>query len=198
MNLHLFFASTGAVTRLEDELSELVAERTQLERQLRDHVNVLSEVRWKGLGNEVESANRVLALHAFSWGRLLTELELTLPYAVRLVQVQPSVDEHTVDLRIDAVAQTREAMLEFFANLIASPAFDRPVPRREIQEAGYEFSLKVTYVPEVGEAEPLVEVAAEPDSGGCDRGEPNGGSLRFPTRSLRGRVAVPLQRRGEP
>ena len=153
LNLRLFLSTSGVSAELTSRIDELEQRRDGLISVIDGDLEALDEVSWRTLRSDVEAANLVLQAHAFSWGRLLTQLEQTLPYAVRLVRVSPSVDkEQQVNVKLSGVAQSRDAMLDFLANLIASSAFDNVKPSGEVlpegaASAGYEFELGVVYVP---------------------------------------------------
>lgn len=173
LNLRLFFSTSGTTEALGQRVADLEVQRAVLESDIRDDLEALQAVEWRRLEADVQAANLVLKAHAFSWGRLLTNLEATLPYAVRLVRVSPRVeDDRTVRLALQGIAQSREAMLEFMAHLLESPAFERVEPSGETlpegaASAGYEFDLDTVYVPEQlrSGAEGTTATASAPSEG---------------------------------
>lgn len=179
LNLRLFFSTGGTTAGLRERVTELEAQRAELEAQIEDDLAALEQIRWRHLEEDVEAANLVLRAHAFSWGRLLTSLESTLPYAVRLVRVAPSVaEDRTVGISLQGIAQSREAMLEFMANLLESESFEQVEPSGETlpegaESAGYEFDLNVVYIPDQLRATEAEQAMAASDGEPTDE-EPDG------------------------
>ncbi len=181
LNLRLFFSTSGTTEALGQRVVDLEAQKTALESDIRDDLEALQAVEWRRLETDVQAANLVLKAHAFSWGRLLTHLEATLPYAVRLVRVSPKVeDDRTVQLSLQGIGQSREAMLEFMANLLESDAFERVEPSGETlpegaASAGYEFDLDTVYVPEQlrsGEVDGAATASAPSEGAGDEAPSP--------------------------
>ncbi len=133
-------------------IAELEAAHEALDREVRAAAVGLERVPWRSLAARVEATNAVLREHRFSWLDLLQDLEEVLPYDVRLVKVAPKVEADRVQLAIEAVCRSREALLELLDNLITDPRFAEPTPRSETmpersESAGYELSLTVVYFP---------------------------------------------------
>lgn len=131
----------------------LQADHDALDREVRAAARGLDQVPWRSLAARIDGTNTILREHRFSWLDLLQDLEEVLPYDVRLVQVSPKVETDRVQLGLEAVCRTREALLELLDNLIADPRFAEPTPRSETlpersESTGYELSLTVVYFPD--------------------------------------------------
>lgn len=150
LDLHLHLNAGQTTAALRARRAELETRRQRLAASVAAAAARLDRVRWGALGRKVAGYNRVLAGHRFSWTALLADLGATLPRDVRLTRVSPEVGPEGVTLTLGGVARTREAMLRFLENLVASPVFAEPVPRSEETPegagvAGYVFRLRVTY-----------------------------------------------------
>jgi Tfp pilus assembly protein PilN len=154
VNTHLFLESNQELATQMEFRDRLQRERAVLNEGLLAEVQALNSVRWGTLSDRVSTLNAVINEHAFSWLTLLDHLEATLPYGVRVISISPSVGDEGVELTLDAVARTRDDMLEFLDRLIDDPHFDEPLPSGEIwpetsHTIGYSFDLSMQYIPEV-------------------------------------------------
>ena len=120
LDLRLLLVSNrvlGAEVAIRDELerrhSELVA-------AVRADVNALNRVPWRSLEARVKATNLVLREQAFSWLRMLDDIEGVMPYDVRLVTITPSVGADSVMLSFEVVSRNREAMLQLRETHIAA------------------------------------------------------------------------------
>ncbi len=155
-NLTLYFRSTHETGAQLERRAELVTRSRALAAEVRAERRSLDAVKWKPLVARVDALNLVLRSYSFSWIRLLDDLEAVLPWQVRLYRVTPNVSPDGFYLTIGGAAQTRDAMLQLLENLIKDPHFREPIPRSETppegaSSPGYQFDLKVEYLPE-GEA----------------------------------------------
>lgn len=155
-NLRLFLVTNRSV---DDELAqrdELELRFNDLESNVRSDIDVLQKVPWRSLRARVDATNLVLREHAFSWLRMLDDIERVMPYDVRLTKIMPNVTNTGVILSFDVVARNRDAMLDFLDNLIADPRFFDPTPASEQtpeeSSAGtYVLTMRVDYQPLEGE-----------------------------------------------
>jgi Tfp pilus assembly protein PilN len=148
-----FYVRSNRVLRPQIEYRNgLLAEERALAADLSGQVSELEQVPWRSLASRVEATNVILRERAFSWLRLLDDVERVMPYDVRILRVSPSIGPDDVELGLVVVARTREAMLEFLENLLADPSFSQPTPRREetpeqSEAPGYTLALSVRYLP---------------------------------------------------
>ena len=151
-NVSLILDAGHETDDLRSEVERLRADRGQLADDLRRATGELEQVRWRPLEAEVAAMNELLDAHAFSWLRLLSDLERVLPWNVRLEQVQPGVEPGGVRLSLSGVAMDRDALLNLLDRMIADPRFERPLPLSETTlegggGEGYEFVLEAQYRP---------------------------------------------------
>lgn len=149
----VFFIRTGqTLAPLVEHRDQLLVEERALNAKLSGLVANLAKVPWKSLGSRVDATNVILREHNFSWLAMLDDLERVMPYDVRLVQISPDVGPAEVEIYLNLVAKTREAMIELLENLVSDPSFSRPTPRSETtpeqsQSGSYQMSLGVRYHP---------------------------------------------------
>ena len=126
LNLRFYLITNRAV---EDEIAtrDALEERyNELGLRPRQEIAILNRVPWRSLEARVNATNLVLQEHAFSWLRLLDDIEHVMPYDVRLTRITPSVSPEGVMLAFEVVARNRDAMLDFIDNLVEDPRFDDP------------------------------------------------------------------------
>jgi hypothetical protein len=144
-------------------LAERIAARDELQQrhdalvdELRGEVRTLEGVPWRSLAARIASTNDILRERGFSWLEMLDDIEEVLPYDVRIVKITPKVDGDRVQIGLEAVCRTRDALLELLDNMIRDPRFAEPTPRSEVfpeesDNATFDLLFTVTYLP--GEAE---------------------------------------------
>lgn len=123
----------------------------------------------------VHQLNELIAERTFPWGRLFDQLSELMPPGVRLQRLSPARERRgqqrssrrrgetegprAVQLSIDGVAQSDEALYEFVDALFAAPTFETPVLDQESQkEGGRTFTVQVQYLitsPPSGDQEPV-------------------------------------------
>jgi Tfp pilus assembly protein PilN len=151
-NLLLFVQTGRTLAPLLEQRDRLVVEERALAARLSGIVADLGKVPWKSLGARVDATNAILREHNFSWLAMLDDLERVMPYDVRLVQISPDVGPAEVELYLNVIAKTREAMIELLENLVSDPSFSQPTPRSETTpeespSGSYQMSLSVRYSP---------------------------------------------------
>lgn len=95
--------------------------------------------------------NSKLAERAFSWSRLLDELESILADDVRLVSVAPDfTEEGPIQLQMEFEAKSGDGMITTINRMNADPQFHDAFPEREtVRDDGtYSFSLAAKYLPD--------------------------------------------------
>ncbi len=196
INVALYWSHVSSLGDRRDRLATLdrqidatVGEIGQTETQLAG-----MDIEWQG--TQVQFLNRRLAERAFPWSRLFDRLEEVLPRDVRLERLTPrfleegqdgrrsgarrsAENEDRVALRVDGVARSGEALLEFVDNLFAHPAFVDPSPSSEAQRQGGRetgFDLTVVYLPQVVDPETEASESGASESGASDSGAPESGA----------------------
>lgn len=153
VNVHLYLKDTRLEGELATEESRLNSAKSGHEEMLRADISRLDRVQWRSLHRQVEQLNLIVRQRNFSWLGLLADVEQVLPREVRLVRIAPSVREEEVVLDLNAIARSREAMLELLENMIEDEHFQDPLPSIEVSPelsatGAYEFVLEVRYLPE--------------------------------------------------
>jgi type IV pilus assembly protein PilN len=129
-----------------------VEEQARLEREKEQS----AKQRLKGLDLEkldqkTKFINAKLAERAFSWSRLLDELESILRDDVRLVSVSPGfTDEGPIQLSLSFETKSSDGMIETINRMNADPQFRDAFPSTENQNEGgtYSFVLSAQYLPD--------------------------------------------------
>ena len=153
LNLRLFLVANRS---LEDEVARrdaLLERHEALEAEVRQDIGALERVPWRTLTRRVEATNLILREHAFSWLRMLDDIERVMPYDVRLTKIAPAVGPDGIALSLELIAHNRDAMLQLLDNLIADERFSNPTPSSEATPeeettSDYVMSLRVSYHPE--------------------------------------------------
>lgn len=150
-----FFSVRSQERRINAKLAQLVQKNRELREQAKLLNRELSSVNWKKLKNEVESVSFAASQRRLRWGNLLADLEEVVPWDVRLVGIAPSVEKDgRIRVNLEGLSTGREAWLTFLARLVEDPRFGDLIPRLEQAPGagfagGYQFSLSLTYRPEV-------------------------------------------------
>ena len=105
----------------------------------------------KELEQETGSLATIVGGRNLAWSRMLADLESTLPWDVRLVNVVPQVrDDGTCDVVLSGYASGRSAWLALLGRLFVHERFSDPVPI--VEEApgpnnalGYRFQIRASY-----------------------------------------------------
>lgn len=131
-----------------------VEEQTQLEKQKQESARTrLQGLDLARLDDQTRFINAKLAERAFSWSRLLDELESILADDVRLLSITPGFDEQGDGVRLDLAFQAKSAdgMITTINRMNLDPQFADAFPSSETQdETGYAFVLTAKYKPEMG------------------------------------------------
>ncbi len=155
LNLRFFLITNRAV---EDEIAtrDALEERySELGTAARQEIAILDRVPWRSLEARVNATNLVLQEHAFSWLRMLDDIEHVMPYDVRVTRITPSVSPEGVMLAFEVVARNRDAMLDFIDNLVEDPRFDDPTLASErtpedSSTGTYVLTMRVQYLASEG------------------------------------------------
>jgi hypothetical protein len=135
-----------------ERLRSLTARRAELAKQVDAANRELSRVAWKKLQTETTSLQSIVARRQLSWSLLIVDLEKVLPWDVRLISIDPHVQENgSIALNLKGVATTRDAWLHLLTVFFGADRFSDPVPVSEETPAGgaqgYSFVVKVSYWP---------------------------------------------------
>ena len=107
----------------------------------------------RALDQQSRFINKQIKERAFSFSVLLDRLEKVMPDDVRLLNLNPSIDDNgTVYLGLSCVARKRDGMVDFLNQLYEDDAFREAFPRSERSEDGlFKFSIEVQFLEEVAE-----------------------------------------------
>lgn len=140
------------------EIEEQARVEKQKEETARQRVNGLDLAK---LDQQTRFINAKLAERAFSWSRLLDELESILADDVRLVSVTPAfTDEGPVRLSMDFEAKSGDGMITTINRMNADPQFRDAFPSGETarDDGTYVFSLAAEYLPRGQQTAAVAEV----------------------------------------
>ena len=130
------------------QIEEQTRVEAQKEEQARARLKGLDLVR---LDERTRFINAKLAERAFSWSRLLDDLESVLRDDVRLLSVSPGFGEDgEVRLGLNFQSKSADGMITTINRMNADPQFEDAFPTTESSDdAGiYSFDLSVRYLPE--------------------------------------------------
>lgn len=130
-----------ALGEREAESGRLRAEEASL-RALRPEAAAVAE--WKRVKDLVDK-------RVFSWSALFAVLEETLPDGVRLLALEPQVDEGSLSIEMQATARTHEEAMQLMARLEERPEFEgvRPATRTTLDDGTIQLACRVErYVPQ--------------------------------------------------
>ena len=129
-----------------------VEEQTRVEARHEEAArNRLKGLDLSRLDEQTRFINAKLAERAFSWSRLLDELESILADDVRLLSVSPSFsDDGRIALGLSFQAKSADGMITTINRMNADPQFADAFPSTESKDdAGiYSFNLTAIYLPE--------------------------------------------------
>ncbi|HVE70062.1 MAG TPA: hypothetical protein VNI54_01740 [Thermoanaerobaculia bacterium] len=158
----LMLNNVDTYLRYVHETKSTRAEIAQIEEQTRVETRKEQEAkgRLKGLDlahldAQTRFINAKLAERAFSWSRLLDELESILANDVRLLSVGPRfTDEGDIQLTLNFQSKSANGMMTTINRMNAHPQFKEAFPTTESQDDTgiFSFDLAVTYLPEQGVA----------------------------------------------
>jgi hypothetical protein len=129
-----------------------IEQQTQVEKQKQESARArLQGLDLSRLDDQTRFINAKLTERAFSWSRLLDELESILADDVRLLSVTPTFDEKGggVSLDLNFQAKSADGMITTINRMNLDPQFADAFPSSETQdENGYQFVLTAKYRPE--------------------------------------------------
>ena len=129
------------------EIEALVAVEKRKEEVAKQRVATLDLTR---LDQQTRFINAKLAERAFSWSRLLDELESILADDVRIMNVNPTFGDGPIALQMNFEAKSGDGMITTINRMNADPQFRDVFPQNETMrdDGTYTFSLHARYFPE--------------------------------------------------
>ena len=131
-------------------------EQTRLEGQRQESARTrLQGLDLARLDDQTRFINAKLAERAFSWSRLLDELESILADDVRLLAITPAFDDQDagrIRLALSFQAKSADGMITTINRMNLDPQFSDAFPDSETQDenGGYQFVLSAKYQPDTG------------------------------------------------
>jgi Tfp pilus assembly protein PilN len=132
------------ITALDKEAANERERSAQLATQI-------EEIDLRALDRRSRFINTQINERAFSFSALLDNLEKTLPDDVKLLDLNPSIDDKgEIRLSMSCVAREKGGMLDLLDRFYADDRFQKAFPRSERLDADgtYRFSIDVEYAPE--------------------------------------------------
>ena len=163
-NLRIFAAYRHGVADVRREVAALEARQQGADARTREAKAALSSYKLSSLADQSRELSRVVAERKFSWTGLLARLERTLPSDVGIERLQPQFDKDGhVQLQLQLVGRTRDAVVPTIAALTRDPAFSAVMLHNESQPEGntadpFQFQVGSRYEPEA----PLEKASSSP------------------------------------
>jgi hypothetical protein len=154
-NVETYFRYIRATESTRAKIAQ-VEEQTRIEKQKEQTSKQrVASLDLAKLDLQTRFINAKLAERAFSWSRLLDELESILADDVRLVSVSPEFSEEgPIRLQMDFEAKSGDGMITTINRMNADPQFRDAFPRNETarEDGTYSFSLSAQYQPDAPQA----------------------------------------------
>jgi Tfp pilus assembly protein PilN len=132
----------GDLNRLNRRVQTLQTEQSKVDAVLRQPEN--AEVLERSL-----FLNALLVRKGISWTRIFADLEATLPYNVKIIQIRPSVNGQVVSLDMLLGSETPVPFIELLRALGGSKIFSNPDPKTSQSpsqsEPLYRYRISVDY-----------------------------------------------------
>lgn len=138
------------IAALEEETTRERATAETMERRI-------AAIDAASLDRQARFINAQIRERAFSWSSMMGALEALLPGDVKLVVLNPTVDEDgTVSLSLDCVSRRDDGLIVLLDRLYASKSFKDTFPSHDgAQPDGtHRLTLQTTYLPAPKEARP--------------------------------------------
>ena len=166
------FSTRAKIARTQREVDDLQKETTLLTRRSKEIETALTPEQKR----ELKYAHALVDRKRFSWARLFSDLEASLPGTIRVTrilvkEVRMQGDRPTADLDLVVASKTPTNVTEMIQEMESQGIFSAVLvaqnPQRGRGETGSEYELNVHYVPRAGfaiepaETRPPVDTASE-------------------------------------
>jgi Tfp pilus assembly protein PilN len=166
------FSTRAKIARTQREVDDLQKETTLLIRRAKDIEIALTPDQKK----QLKYAHALVDRKRFSWARLFSDLEASLPGSIRVTrilvkEVRMQGDRPTADLDLVVASKTPTNVTEMIQEMESQGIFSAVLvaqnPQRGKGETGSEYELNVHYVPRAGfaiepaDTKPRVDTAGE-------------------------------------
>ena len=182
-NVYDYVQTGGEISRLTADLGD----RTSRYRGLGDEVEQMkadvSKLDLTTLNTKSNFANGLILSRLFSWSALFDRIEELIPADVKIRSIRPAISPKGIEIQLDGMARTPQALYEFETALDGSNFFTGVYPVSEsTRESKTElnFDLMMNYIPAgrvpVAPAAPATPTAGLPQpvptSAGATEGQP--------------------------
>lgn len=145
----LWYASTlrAEAARVEPARDRALAQDREFVEEARRQGFDLSPAALQRLPRDISFANRLIAERAFSWTKLLGELEQTVPAGLAISGVQHDLGKSST-IRLTGTARSLEVITAFILTLANHPMFYEPVLDQHREKGDgrtVDFKLHVEY-----------------------------------------------------
>ncbi len=149
------FSTRAKIARTQREVDDLQKETTLLTRRAKDIETALTPDQKK----ELKYAHALVDRKRFSWARLFSDLEASLPGSIRVTrilvkEVRMQGERPTADLDLVVASKTPTNVTEMIQEMESQGIFSAVLiaqnPQRGKGETGSEYELNVHYVPRAG------------------------------------------------
>jgi type IV pilus assembly protein PilN len=160
----LVYAATSAFISWRATNSNISSLQQQIDARNREKAEdetVLGRAENRETRQRSQFLNALIARKAFSWTEVFTDLEHIVPPRLRVLGIQPSVNEDSeleLNLRVDS--SSRDAAIELVRRLEQSPHFTHAVILSESlrnaqnqREVGWQYDIRAIYIPSFARAQ---------------------------------------------
>ena len=142
------FVDSRSTQRQLDEKQQQMA---QLDKELADAKTTLSLPQNSGTRDQSEFLNELFARKAFSWTRVLADLETVMPNGVQVVSIKPDISaDHQLRFTLTVAADKREDAIELVRHMEGSQRFIDPritTERTQKDSKDNRIKIDIVYVP---------------------------------------------------
>ena len=132
------------------QLADKQQEMSQVDKELTDAQTTLNLQQNAGTRDQSQFLNELFARKAFSWTRVLADLETVMPSGVQVVSIKPEVTEGEFHFLLTVAADRREDAIKLARNMEASPRFVDPAivnERTSKDSKDNRLKVEIVYVP---------------------------------------------------
>jgi type IV pilus assembly protein PilN len=142
------FVDSRSTQRQLDEKEQQMA---QLDKELADAKITLALPQNSGTRDQSEFLNELFARKAFSWTRVLADLETVMPNGVQVVSIKPDISaDHQLRFTLTVAADKREDAIELVRHMEGSPRFVDPritTERTQRDSKDNRIKVDIVYIP---------------------------------------------------
>jgi type IV pilus assembly protein PilN len=135
----------------QHRLDEKQQQMAQLDKELADAKVTLALPQNSGTRDQSEFLNELFARKAFSWTRVLADLETVMPNGVQVVSIKPDVSpDHQLRFTLTVAADRREDAIELVRHMEGSPRFVDPritTERNQRDSKDNRIKIDIVYIP---------------------------------------------------